>query len=62
MRHRNPFANRRLQSTRERRRSAEPSPRQSVRIIDALKATASREIKRSLDDRIASPDAEAAQD
>ncbi len=58
MRHRNPFANRQLQSTRQRRRAAEPSTRQAVRIIDALKATAAREIRRSLADRIDSPDVE----
>ena len=62
MSHRNPFANRHLQSTRQRRRAAAPTMRQATRIMDALKATATREIKKSLDNRISSLDAEAAQD
>ena len=62
MSHRNPFANRHLQSARQRRRAAEPSSRQSVRIMDALKENAAREIRKSLANRIASPNAEAAQD
>ena len=62
MSHRNPYANRRQPSARQRRRAAEPSTRQATRIIDALKATAAREIKKSLAHRISAADAEAAQD
>ena len=52
MKHRNPFANRRQQSSRARRRAAEPSPRQAVRIVTTLKRDAAREIKKGLAARI----------
>lgn len=53
MRHRNPFAHRRTVSARQRRRADAPSPRQASRIVQELRETASREIKRGLADRIA---------
>ena len=52
MKHRNPFANRRRQSSRERRRAAEPSQRQAQRIVLSLRANAAREIKKGLAGRI----------
>lgn len=54
MRNRNPFSNRRLQSTRERRRAAEPSVRQKRRVVLALRDDAAREIKKGLLQRIMS--------
>ena len=54
MRNRNPFSNRRRQSTRERRRAAEPSVRQTRRVVLALRADAAREIKKGLLQRIMS--------
>ncbi len=60
MKHRNPFANRRQQSTRERHRAAQPSARQTQRVILALRATAAREIKKGLANRIASRENESA--
>ena len=62
MRNRNPFANRRRQSARERRRAAEPSIRQTRRVVLALRATASREIKKGLANRIASRENESVAD
>jgi hypothetical protein len=53
MRRHNPYANRRTLSARQLRRAATPSPRQKTRIVDALKATAAREIKKGLADKIA---------
>ncbi len=53
MRHSNPFANRRQQSARARRRAAEPSQRQARRIVIGLRASAAREIKKGLTRRIA---------
>lgn len=52
MKHRNPFANRRTQSTRARRRAAEPSQRQAQRIVATLRHDAAREIKKGLATRI----------
>ncbi len=52
MRHRNPFANRRRQSTRERHRAAAPSQRQAQKIVLSLRASAAREIKKGLATRI----------
>ncbi len=52
MKHRNPFANRRQQSARARRRAAEPSQRQERRIVVGLRAAAAREIKKGLLARI----------
>ncbi len=62
MRHRNPFANRRQQSTRARRRAAEPSPRQAQRIVLGLRASAAREIKKGLVGRIAASEDKATAD
>lgn len=62
MKHRNPFANRRQQSARARRRAAEPSPRQAARIIATLRGNAAREIKKGLADKIAARGDEAAAD
>ncbi len=62
MRHRNPFANRRPQSTRARRRAAEPSTRQAQKIVLSLRASAAREIKKGLAGRIAIREDEAAAD
>ncbi len=62
MKHRNPFANRHRQSTRERRRAAEPSMRQTQRIVLSLRASAAREIKKGLAARIDAHNAEAAAD
>ena len=53
MKHRNPFANRRHPSARARRRAAAPSPRQERRIVQSLRDTAAREIKKGLASRIA---------
>ena len=53
MKHRNPFANRRQQSARARRRAATPSPRQERRIVIGLRAVAAHEIKKGLKSRIA---------
>ena len=53
MKHRNPFARRRHQSTRERRRAVALSPRQERRIVLSLRDTAAREIKKGLASRIA---------
>ncbi len=53
MKHRNPFANRRQQSARARRRAEEPSQRQTHRIVIGLRAAAAREIKKGLAKRIA---------
>ena len=58
MKHRNPFANPRRQSTRARRRAAEPSPRQAARIIATLRGNAAREIKKGLASTIAARGAE----
>ena len=62
MKQRNPFANRRQQSTRERHRAAQPSARQTQRVILALRATAAREIKKGLANRIASRENESVAD
>ena len=62
MKHRNPFANRRRQSTRERRRADTPSARHKGRIVSSLRATAAREIKKGLAGRIASREDESAAD
>lgn len=53
MKHRNPFTNRRQQSTRTRRRAATPSPRQVQRIVLGLRTAAAHEIKKGLASRIA---------
>lgn len=53
MKHRNPYTNRRQQSSRARRRAAEPSPRQARRIVIGLRSDASRAIKKGLAGRIA---------
>ncbi len=53
MKHRNPYANRRQQSTRQRRRAAEPSQRQARRIVIGLRAAAAHEIKKGLANKIA---------
>ncbi len=53
MKHRNPFTNRHQQSTRARRRAAQPSPHQERRIVLGLRAAAAHEIKKGLAGRIA---------
>lgn len=62
MKHRNPFANRHQQSTRARRRAAEPSARRAQRTVLSLRAIAAREIKKGLAGRIAAREGEPAAD
>lgn len=55
-RRRNPYANRRVLSSRASRRAAVLSPRQETRLIHRLRATANRLIQKGLAEKLARPD------
>lgn len=57
---RNPYRNRRPPSARQRRRAAAPTLRQKQRVVDALKETASRLVRKGLADRLDEPEKAAA--